>query len=82
MALASWITVIARQQQEPAPASPETPDDPSGEADDLVTSHVDLDTLRSEAVETWDAFHESFISWGRAGRKSRYAASPRVGLGG
>ena len=64
MALASWITVLARQQQEPAPASPETPDDPSGEADDLVTSHVDLDTLRSEAVETWDAFHESFISWG------------------
>ncbi|WP_084395636.1 mechanosensitive ion channel family protein [Henriciella aquimarina] len=65
MALANWITFIARQQEDPSGAP--APDGPEGDGtsgEDVLQSHLDWAALKDQAIETYSDVQENFISLG------------------
>lgn len=88
MALANWMLTLARRQdtQQPDINGPGEAAPPAGEEGDggtgdepLAENHLDLESLRRQAMEGFETFQENFISWGSLWQACAILAAMAIG---
>ncbi|MEQ8556765.1 MAG: mechanosensitive ion channel [Henriciella sp.] len=87
MALANRMLSFALRQEGPQPDingtedAAEAPADTGSDSgdDDLVTSHLDWETLKQQAIDGYETFRENFISWGSLWQAGAFLAAVALG---